>query len=273
MHLIYKYLPPNRSTYFSDGLLRFTQPDALNDPFECQPVLSKQLIRELISDVHNSSSGLVTFEKKVRRRDRRRNERMKEIKQKAYETTLGNIEKIERYFEELRNELFSEIGIFSLSRSWDNALMWAHYSSDHTGFCIGFNAEHNFFKNPPAIYGVDGCADVIYDKNRKLLSTEKNDKKGVDILLTKSEDWKYEQEVRMIKLIKSADKTISSQPHNIALFKVPHDAVHEICMGLRISRETEDLVRNFAKENNVPIFQVKMSKDTFNFERIKIEVS
>ena len=38
--ILYKYLPPDRITYFSNELLRFTQPADLNDPFECIPIVS-----------------------------------------------------------------------------------------------------------------------------------------------------------------------------------------------------------------------------------------
>ena len=41
MSPVYKYLPPDRKTYLDDELLRFTQPGALNDPFECIPIVPK----------------------------------------------------------------------------------------------------------------------------------------------------------------------------------------------------------------------------------------
>jgi len=41
MPIVYKYLPPDRKTYLDDELLRFTQPGALNDPFECIPIVPK----------------------------------------------------------------------------------------------------------------------------------------------------------------------------------------------------------------------------------------
>ena len=40
---IYKYLPAERDTYFKDALLRFSPPSELNDPYECLPVLSKEV--------------------------------------------------------------------------------------------------------------------------------------------------------------------------------------------------------------------------------------
>ena len=35
--IFYKYLPPERIDIFQNRLIRFTQPNALNDPFEAKP--------------------------------------------------------------------------------------------------------------------------------------------------------------------------------------------------------------------------------------------
>jgi len=55
MSFIYKYIPPERKTYLSDSLLRFTPPSALNDPFECLPGITDEGVEE----------GLIQFEKKL----------------------------------------------------------------------------------------------------------------------------------------------------------------------------------------------------------------
>ena len=38
--VLYKYMSANRQSIFDDWLLRFTQPKALNDPFEMRPHIS-----------------------------------------------------------------------------------------------------------------------------------------------------------------------------------------------------------------------------------------
>jgi hypothetical protein len=35
--VLYKYMPAERNTIFDNWLIRFTQPRALNDPFEMRP--------------------------------------------------------------------------------------------------------------------------------------------------------------------------------------------------------------------------------------------
>jgi hypothetical protein len=39
--IVYKYLPPNRTSVLEEGLIRFTQSGALNDPFETTPNMQR----------------------------------------------------------------------------------------------------------------------------------------------------------------------------------------------------------------------------------------
>jgi len=34
-----------------------------------------------------------------------------------------------------------KIGIFSLSKKYDDELLWAHYANSHKGFCIEYDLE------------------------------------------------------------------------------------------------------------------------------------
>src|SRR5690554_7638006 len=59
-----------------------------------------------------------------------------------------------------------KVGIYSLSKTFDDELLWAHYANSHTGFCIEYNLEvlintykHDnlyhfpvtYKKNPPSV--------------------------------------------------------------------------------------------------------------------------
>src|SRR5580700_1141217 len=43
----YKYLPAERISFLQDGLLRFSPPGALNDPFELLPGITQAVIDEV----------------------------------------------------------------------------------------------------------------------------------------------------------------------------------------------------------------------------------
>jgi len=62
----------------------------------------------------------------------------------------------ERLYSDLDDRLNS-VGIFSMSQSPDNDLMWAHYGASHTGICLGFLAAPDSKLADPA-----HCLRVIY---------------------------------------------------------------------------------------------------------------
>jgi hypothetical protein len=98
------------------------------------------------------------------------------------------------------------IGVLSLAESPTNLLMWAHYGACHRGFAIEFDAAHSFFNQsaPPVaigrllkvIYAIDRPSIVAYDPTIPVETYA--DRLIKDLLLTKGQDWAYEQEWRMI---------------------------------------------------------------------------
>jgi hypothetical protein len=90
-------------------------------------------------------------------------------------------------------------GIYSLSTTPTDELLWAHYSNSHNGFCIGYdfdklnsfteNENHKIFieysNKPPEI----DINNIVNTNAERILQK---------ILGTKSKKWSYEKEVRII---------------------------------------------------------------------------
>jgi len=45
------------------------------------------------------------------------------------------------FYKDYLKSINEEFGIFSLSKSKNNLLMWSHYADSHKGYCIGFDHE------------------------------------------------------------------------------------------------------------------------------------
>lgn len=43
--------------------------------------------------------------------------------------------------------LKKNIAVLSLTRTFDNPLMWAHYGQEHTGFVVGYEVDKLFLKS------------------------------------------------------------------------------------------------------------------------------
>jgi|SRR5579859_1736627 len=139
MPTLYKYLPPDRSAYLDDELLRFTQPSALNDPFECIPVIPLVDPGPFLDGVIDRNRAYIMAKYGTSRKGARTAKKAillaKAELRRTYKRDpqyLPNLF-LKRYLFHTNNTL----GIFSLSRRWNSTLMWSHYCAAHSGFLRG----------------------------------------------------------------------------------------------------------------------------------------
>lgn len=169
--------------------------------------------------------------------------------------TLGSSLFIENgYLQPEFNELLEEYRILSLSQTWNNMQMWAHYANNYDGICIAFK-----------------CKDVFQDaKEVKYTSKRFNPVKERDIdtdkeldaivrknLLYKSKNWKYEYEYRIIE--KSSE----------AFFYFPSDSIEEVILGniLEIDRETVIELAKICNEQHIKLSYVTFCTDYFEIKK------
>jgi hypothetical protein len=94
--------------------------------------------------------------------------------------------------EEILTENFKNLGVCCFSRNVNSILMWAHYASNHKGFCLEFYSNRS----------LDGInpLDVLYVNNFIKAAYYKNPKDALfHLIYTKSKDWEYENELRSIQ--------------------------------------------------------------------------
>ena len=77
--------------------------------------------------------------------------------------------------------------------------MWSHYCQNHSGICIGLNME-NVHKSVPQMFSSIYCELLEYEVQYKdILERPTPDRSPWDYqLCSKAEEWRYEQEVRLI---------------------------------------------------------------------------
>lgn len=210
--MYYKYMGFNKN-FFENRLLRCTQPEYFNDPFE--GTINKQ---SLLDQLKNNNL------------DNRYDEVIK-----YYNTS---------------EVTYKNIGIISLSKTSDNLLMWAHYSNEHRGIVIEFNNRHKQFRE---MIGSSKCIKpVTYTSKRADVSEylKKNEFPPTP-LLYKSKEWRYEKEVRIFIrkecVDKIAYKTIKKltfrKPRNVVsiledywFMEISKCAITKIIVGYRADR-------------------------------------
>jgi len=259
--LVYKFLPPERIEYLKDSLLRFSPPGAMNDPFECLPAYSDELAIDTLETWKRDLSQMTSYQRK----QFTKNNKLK------IPTTIKEMR--EMYYKHATDYGNKTFGIFSLTREWKISLMWSHYTTSHTGFCIGFKRDHQFFKrglvdlrdpNDPSL------KPVIYTDERTITEPEPTSTQLKKIYYTKAKEWKYEQEERLVRMLKDADKTENCKPFNLALFKVPLDSIFEIIIGVNANLTLVAAIIHFGRKQRIPIYQAELSASSFNLSRRKL---
>ncbi|MEZ5586260.1 MAG: DUF2971 domain-containing protein [Sedimenticolaceae bacterium] len=187
----YKYLPMDVGSVcaIADGTMKYTCPLEFNDPFDCRPQVDVDTIMEApkrrpdLWKAYLKSKGLSPAEGLQYRR--------KILTQARRSFDLD-------FF---RRGLIESVGVCSLSRDPLNILMWSHYSSSHRGFLLEFcipvsgPAYHADFAHEYLF-----PLEVHYREDRPVIAAfgDYTTEELQHHVLTKSKDWGYEQEERVI---------------------------------------------------------------------------
>lgn len=240
--MLYKYLSPERIDILENCHIRFTQSAAFNDPFEIKPHINsiapenelRRQLREMLPDrlrqeylkLPPQAQALLPYEQYLVFANRQMESAMPDA------LSLANI--LVPIGQTGIAMLADQLGILSLTEKPDNLLMWAHYAASHEGFVIGVDEGHPFFNSP------NGTADE-FRRLRKVKYVEKRPSlpmsqlTGDDVLLTKSSQWSYENEWRILRPLQEADKVIEASPYPIHLFSFSPEIIRTVILGDRIS--------------------------------------
>lgn len=151
--------------------------------------------------------------------------------------------------------------VMCLSEKKDNNLMWSHYAENHTGFCVEYNYKELGPNNPqtrtilPCIY-----TNIMFDATEyiKRALTEDpgqfNNLFGLYPTITKSPEWAYEQEWRLIFPL-GPGATDDQRMINTPLPKA-------IYAGARASEENIRKLHELAMIRKIPLYQMILSEES-----------
>src|ERR1035437_6729754 len=137
------------------------------------------------------------------------------------------------------NDMFDTYALYSLSKHNACNLLWAHYASNHTGFCIEFEfsgiqpSEVKYRKHIGSIPILDGFIKNNSHLGGKILE---------DQLLVKLDCWSYEGEYRWI-----ASMHLGSIPKGHKFIKIPYDSAHIKVTAVIFGCRMPSCVKNFIR--------------------------
>lgn len=177
-----------------------------------------------------------------------------ELIQKCYEQQHSGIfengEYWKNHYDKYVENINRNFGIYTLTTKNSNLLMWSHYANSHKGFCVGFNTEKLF----KLVMGTIG--PVIYDNVMPFVPMFEEGLEGITRLLnTKSKDWKYEDEYRMVKSF-AANKT----------FTFEENIINEVIIGLNMNENSKDEIKELVKTKFPETKLFEATKDLNEFK-------
>lgn len=189
-NVFYKYRPFNDNTVttLATGKVWFATHRELNDPLDCDP--------EVIFDIDEL---LVN--------------RFFEIHDLKLDPCATNEEKI-AIIKKSYLETIQESGVFCVSETPNNALMWAHYGDEHRGLVLGFKIpdKQSIRENAAHLHPLEMSyagrgkllvSDILKHAERQSEVTDAFERMMVASFFTKTDNWRYESEHRFLAIDKN----------------------------------------------------------------------
>lgn len=157
------------------------------------------------------------------------------------------------------------VSCFSEKCNINSLVMWAHYAKNHTGICVEYDyreANKKRLKNATIL-------PINYTDTRKMKTILKDDlhecrEFHLNIAFTKSKEWKYEKEWRLLEIEDRSKKGSNG-------FKIPFIKPKSIYLGCKISDKLKKDIIKLCNQKNIEVYQMNMVKGSFKLNSEKIE--
>ena len=178
-------------------------------------------------------------------------------------------EQLDQAAQNQRRTQFSQYGVLCLTDRPQSSCLWSHYGDKHKGIALGFDFNQTG----------DSLFRVNYSTTRPALDISEETKPGdpkameqiIKCLTTKSADWSYEQEFRIILPLSNlhvAKRVIEGK--NVHFIPMPNQ-LREVILGYDFYEQDKELIRDIIRiEYDWPISikQAKLSSNSFEMEFI-----
>jgi hypothetical protein len=251
---LYKYVDVAGLRRILQGCIRFTQPSAFNDPFELLPeiVMPSDEPERRISVSFNI-------------RAKRRHPPVGDV-QELPENWVGS----DATSRDIVQQLNDLIGIFCLSKRNDSLLMWAHYADNYAGAVVEFDGSHGIFTDQ-----IDVEYKPLRPKKHISAYAAANEPIPVSELCVKSDQWEYEQEVRVVRCLSECEK-LGQDKRRFPVYvqQIPPACVKSVILGERtpVTEQREIYARVMDTDIALLLAAVDHAGYTFRHEIIKYNV-
>ncbi len=276
--IVYKYREPNDSHIdaLSQNILYASSPSRLNDPCEGALYVDTekrwkfhyQALLEVIymeaghrlaislDDFSDKEQFILELAKCLGIYDH-------ELKSWKFLCEFGDntAEVVHRKFEKELNEGNEELHrVCSFSTVNESHPMWVHYSTDFSGFCVGYNIKELRNDLTDLLLPVRYTDELLEVDDTFFSKGKPNNSFYIDSLTRKSTQWQYEQEWRLLLLAQSEELS--------QCIEMP--TPKEIILGKKIKIEDAKKILSIGERLGANCYKQTLSKTSYAIELTRI---
>jgi hypothetical protein len=180
----YHFYEPCRVSSVEENMLWLSKPSSFNDIFDSR----------CAADENRNLHELREIQLLMKYRKRVRSEHV--LRFPEYELRNEHVEEVVKQIHMNLASMLERFGVSCFSEIHDSQLMWSHYANKHSGFCVEYEVADKLTKPEVSLQKVHYSTGYVkFD----VMSFHTRIARTVnDMLTTKSADWSYEQEWRLI---------------------------------------------------------------------------
>ena len=287
---LFKYIRPERIDVVENLEIRFTQPDALNDPFELRPhfdslVAEGDVLANLPQtpvDLRPMVAQAYSMLTEEQRATLPLHAAMQAIDafmatDDAREATAQGLQLFLQLMRDgaapIREAIYhafnDNVGILSLSEIPDHELMWSHYADTYRGLVLCFDEGNSFFNRRRSETDEFYFVRKVHYSDGPATSLANID--GDALLVTKGTKWSYEREWRMLVPLRDATRSLKIGEDTVHLFAFPPEALKGIILGAHTTATLEASVRNLLNDRP-ELRHVHLSRALLDFDTRSVKV-
>lgn len=288
---LFKYIRPERIDVIQNCEIRFTQPGALNDPFELRPHFESIVAEadvlanfpEAPVDLRPMVAQAYSMLPETQRAVLPLDTAMQAVEtfmatNDARDTTAQALQIFLRSMRDgaapIREAIYrafnDNVGILSLSEIPDHELMWAHYADRHTGLVLCFDEQHAFFDRRRSEHDEFYFVRRVIYSDKPAVSMASLD--GDALLVTKGKKWAYEREWRMLIPLKDASRSITIAGDRVHLFSFPPDVIKGIIIGAHAIDAFEASLQKLLRDRS-ELRHIRLSRAILDLDTRSVKVS
>lgn len=258
---LYRYQPfdPERlRNLLQTNKVHCTSPDRFNDPWDCRPCLNEaELEKPDVLEKH-----MKWFEQA----DRKHHPKTEEEHSRMAEALRQNPGRVREMVNEVSAGIGSVIdqryGVCCFTTKSDSTLMWSHYADHHRGICVEFGTDNEV---------VCAALKVLYcDEYPFLDLADDGALHNLLPLISKSSDWGYEDEYRLVAQERKVALGTGSLMMDDHMLELPTRTIESVIVGCSTPGNVRDEVHKIVAETGGAV-EIKRAVRIRDHYRVKIE--